>query len=531
VADGTDAFTGSMQPYYQYAGALLGPDGMLSQNETSSPRTWTFAGPPTVGQFTFQVAVWTTVPLPDGWIEVAPASDSVGVGGHLLFSTTVYTAVGDVRTGAVPWWSSSDTTVAKVDSASGEVLGIAAGSATVTAHYRNATGSAAVHVYGGEGPQFIALSTFEHSCGLAPGGIAWCWGNDSDGQLGTGVVDTAKAPNAVPRAVTGGHAFQEVVAGYASACGLDTGGEVWCWGSNQFGQLGVASAPESCVLNGTVTYACSSTPLPLSGTLRFTSLVSGGGLFWCGIAVGGDSYCWGNDQFGQLGDSTSTAAQVPVLPVKVSGGHPFAVLAAGYQHACGLEADGKAYCWGIYQHGRLGVAAPGYCPHNGPCNSAPTPVLGTLRFKSISAASVSTCAVTTDGVAYCWGTNFRGQMGTGGTSSTAVSTPTAVNTSLRFTSISAAPTHTCAVAADGQGYCWGSNTEGRLGDGTEVDRYLPRLVAGGHTFPSISAGTGSSCGLGADGNVYCWGAGGWGQMGNGTLNGVNPTPMLVAAHP
>ena len=123
LADGTDAFTGSGQPYYQYAGALLGADGMLSQNETSSPRTWTFAVPTTVATFTFQVLVWATVPLPDGWIELSPASDSVAVGDRVLFTPTIYTPGGIVREREVPWWSTSDAAVATVDSATGRSRG------------------------------------------------------------------------------------------------------------------------------------------------------------------------------------------------------------------------------------------------------------------------------------------------------------------------------------------------------------------------------------------------------------------------
>jgi hypothetical protein len=237
------------------------------------------------------VLVWTTVALPAGWITLSPSTDSVAVGGHLLLSPTVYSAVGSRLARAVPWWSSSDTTVLKVDSATGQMLGVALGTATVTAHYEGAAGTATVKVHGGTAPQFISLSTYNQSCGLAPGGIAFCWGTNRYGELGIGAADSVAS--GTPQAVVGGHVFRAVVAGIQSSCGLDTHGQIWCWGSNHYGQLGSVISPESCQ-EPFLVVGCSATPVPINTYERFTSISGEStGLQMCGIAVTGAAWCWG----------------------------------------------------------------------------------------------------------------------------------------------------------------------------------------------------------------------------------------------
>lgn len=531
VADGTDAFTASAQPYYEYAGKLLGADGMLAQNETSSPRTWTFAVPATVATFTFQVAVWTTVALPAGWITLSPSADSVAVGGHLLLTPTVRSAVGGRLARAVPWWSSSNTAVLQVDSATGQLLGVALGTATVTAHYEGAAGTATVKVHGGTAPQFISLSTYNQTCGLAPGGIAFCWGTNRYGELGTGAADSVAS--GTPQAVVGGHVFRQVVAGIESSCGLDTGGQIWCWGSNEYGQLGSVVSPESCQAPFKVV-GCSPTPVPINTYERFTSISGESlGLQMCAIAVTGTAWCWGPNWYGQLGIGTRAATAVPVAPTRVAGGHTFTKVAVGSQRTCALEADGTPWCWGIHLQAYDGtpIACPNV-PHDGTlCHTAPVPLKGNHKFRDIAIGSVSACGVDLDGVAWCWGTNLWAQMGTGGTSGTQTTAPVQVSTAVRFVSIDADAMHTCAVATDGRGYCWGSNQYGEIGDGTAFQRFVPRLVAGGHTWTRISAADLSTCGVATDGHAYCWGNGFEGRLGNGTSGNVNPTPLQVSPHP
>jgi hypothetical protein len=402
LADSVDTFTAAGQPYYEYAGTLLGADSILAENETSSPRTWTFAVDSTVTRFDFTLYVWTTVPMPDGWVVIAPV-DSLALGEHQFLSDTVYTPTGLVRAREHAWWSSSDTTVARVDSATGNVFAAGAGTATITAHYRTGTGTATVRVYDAP-PKYVALTTFDHSCALVPGGAAYCWGPNNAGQLGRGTTDTVfTTPQAEPRAVAGGHAFTQLVAGFESVCGLDTNGVAWCWGSNEGGQLGVASAPQSCVRHPTTsTFSCSTTPVPVATSEHFTRLAGDGGIHMCGIATTGDTWCWGTNEYAQLGDGTHTATGIPVLPVKVAGGHTFTQIAVGAQQACGLEADGTPWCWGLH-HDAYATPAPTTCfTDQYPCHPTPVTLKGGHRFRDIALGSASGCGVDLDGVAWCW---------------------------------------------------------------------------------------------------------------------------------
>jgi alpha-tubulin suppressor-like RCC1 family protein len=102
---------------------------------------------------------------------------------------------------------------------------------------------------------------------------------------------------------------------------------------------------------------------------------------------------------------------------------------------------------------------------------------GGLRFASLSAGASYTCGLTRAGDAWCWGYNAYGQLGNG-TTATETSLPSAVQGGLRFTSLTAGAYHTCGMAVDGKGYCWGNNAAGQLGDGTRVARLRPVKVTG-----------------------------------------------------
>ena len=174
---------------------------------------------------------------------------------------------------------------------------------------------------------------------------------------------------------------------------------------------------------------------------------------------------------------------------------PVASVGAGSIHSCGLTVTGNAYCWGFNDFGQLG---------DGSTTGSLTPVLvsGGIRFSSISTRGGHTCGVTSVGDVYCWGENFRGQLGDGTTINRL--TPVLVSGGLSFASVSTAFSETCGVTTGGDAYCWGENFFGQLGDGTTINRLTPVPVAGGLTFASLSTG-GQTCGVTAAGDAYCWG--------------------------
>ena len=260
-----------------------------------------------------------------------------------------------------------------------------------------------------------------------------------------------------------------------------------------------------------------------AGLLYFDELTIGGGHV-CGLTSDGVAYCWGNTFFGEGGFGVS-GVDVQTSPVPVSGGHRFSQLLASGSHTCGLNVSGTAYCWGVNDNGQLGDGSTTN-------RDTPVPVAGGLTFRQIDVPGATvdnhTCAVATDGAAWCWGTNFDGELGDGTTGHR--SEPVAVLGGLAFEEVSAGGRHTCGLTAGGTAWCWGANGSGALGDGTSQARIAPTAVTGGIAFRSISAGENHTCGLSSDGTAYCWGGNSEGQLGDGTNQARNaPTPVSGGA--
>jgi alpha-tubulin suppressor-like RCC1 family protein len=156
--------------------------------------------------------------------------------------------------------------------------------------------------------------------------------------------------------------------------------------------------------------------------------------------------------------------------------------------------------------------------------SEPFDVHAVFEAATVTAGRRHTCALTAEGVAYCWGA--AGFLGTGDTQDHSV--PMRVHTDVRFTFVSTHWTHTCAMTAAGAVYCWGSNAGGEVGDGTIQPRMTPTRVDLPGPAVSVNAGYGSSCAVLAGGRGYCWGWNNWGALGIGEEGGAHPTPMPVS---
>jgi alpha-tubulin suppressor-like RCC1 family protein len=264
------------------------------------------------------------------------------------------------------------------------------------------------------GLTFASVSAgFVHDCGVTTGGAAYCWGEGYYGELGNG---TTTGYSSTPVPVAGGLAFQAVSAGYSHSCGVTTAGVAYCWGQNTLGELGfgTSAGPEECV-NGD-TLACSTTPVSVAGGLTFAA-VSAGEFGTCGVTTGGAGYCWGDNRFGLLDTDPATGPeQCPLafdwdydvgpiacslVPVRVADGLTFASVSASQQDlgACALTSSGDAYCWGELVDSR----------------TTPVAIPGGLSFATTSIGVFHTCGVTTTGVAYCWGQNTEGELGDGTT--------------------------------------------------------------------------------------------------------------------
>lgn len=193
-------------------------------------------------------------------------------------------------------------------------------------------------------------------------------------------------------------------------------------------------------------------------------------------------------------------------PAPPAGAIRFRDITAGYYHTCALDTDGKAWCWGGNSVGSIGDGTRTN-------RVVPTRVLGNLTFTAIDAGAAHTCALTTNGAAYCWGQNDEGQLGD--TTFTVRSEPVAVRGGQRFAALSAGHAHSCALTAAGHAYCWGDNTTGQLGTGSTQNGKLPFpvRVAFDAAFTHVFAGYYQTCALRAS-RAYCWGLNDYGQNGD-----------------
>lgn len=289
-------------------------------------------------------------------------------------------------------------------------------------------------------------------------------------------------------------------------CGLTGDGTAYCWGYNVYGQLGDGSQTDR------------STPVVVAGGLAFESLAAGVGWHTCGLTSSGKAYCWGYNGAGQLGDGALTDRTTPVAVV---GGLAFASLATSNNHTCGLTRGGAAYCWGNNDFGQLGDGST-------TDHVVPVAVTGGHVFASLVVGNIHTCGLTGGGRAYCWGGDIVSQLGDGSSTFSGSSVAVAVAGGLTFTNLAGGIAHTCGLTQGGIAYCWGWNSHGQLGDGSQIDRNTPVVVGGGLAFSGLAAGAGlHSCGLGNGGKAYCWGMNLFGQLGDGSTT-LRTTPVAVA---
>jgi len=295
---------------------------------------------------------------------------------------------------------------------------------------------------------------FQHTCAVKTDGSAWCWGYNGNGQLGDGTT----VNKAMPVSVSGlGSGVSQMAAGNSHTCAMKTDGSAWCWGNNGVGQLG----------DGTTVNKI--TPTAVSGLGSGVSQMNAGKNHNCVVKMDGSAWCWGWNVNGQIGDGTATTPKT--TPTAVSGfGSDVSHLVAGINHTCAVKMDGSAWCWGLNNYGQLG---------DGTTTQRLTPIAVSGLNSGVSqmlAGYDHTCAVKTDGSARCWGYNGYGQIGDG-TTTTPKTTPTAVSGLGSGVSLMVAGYyHTCAIKTDGSAWCWGFNNSGQLGDGTTINRSTPTAV-------------------------------------------------------
>jgi alpha-tubulin suppressor-like RCC1 family protein len=441
-------------------------------------------------------------------VQVAPAESVVVVGGSVRFTAVVQDAAGGLVSGRPVSWSALPTAVASI-SGDGLATGVAAGLATIRATVEGVSGTAQLTVVAVAsvvvtpadtvievaGSVQLQAQALDNAGSPIPGSsIQWTSLEPSVATVsGSGLVTGVAEGSATIVATAGGVDGEAMVAvvqpvppgpaptdllriaaGAEHSCGLDENGFAYCWGREYLGD-GV--------------FLPAYYPVPVAGGRSFVSIDAGG--FTCAVTGAGESYCWGTNDVGSLGDGTRTSSMFPVRAIGT-----YTKVATGDSHACGLDPAGAAWCWGWNGAGQAGQLPS-------PSVETPTPVGGNSTFLTIDAGSESTCAIDTSGDAWCWGSNAAGQLGDGSGGSSAI--PVAVAGGSRLSAVSVGFDHACALDGNGQAACWGDNTYGQLGDGSTDPYPTPVQVAGDEAFVSIRAGFLRTCAITSSGELYCWG--------------------------
>ena len=421
-----------------------------------------------------------------------------------------------------------------------------------------------------------------HSCGVSTTNIVYCWGRNTEGQLGNASNTDSAIP--VPVDVAGalaGRSILAISAGENFTCAIasastsagGTTNQAFCWGYNAYGQLGNANTGT----NQNVPVAVSIATVLAS---KSVASIATGQNHACAIAAGNavDSavYCWGNNASGQLGTNSTVLSNIPVAIVDsnaVLGAMSATNISAGGSSTCMTASDAKVYCWGLNTNGQLGDASN--TQRNAAVAVSTADKLSGKTLQALSVGPSHTCALAADDQLYCWGGTLAGAIGNGDTKSynvpvsvltssmtgaQAVSVTSKGSANLIRTSdssvwqsyssiskfdysdrawkqVSTALKHVCAVSNDGKAYCWGDNTYGQLGNNTSTDQSSPTAVYTGtssspgvlygKTIINIQSSERFTCALGSDYNVYCWGDNTDGELGNGSGATYSAVPVAV----
>jgi len=389
-----------------------------------------------------------------------------------------------------------------------------------------------------------------HTCALRPAGHVVCWGYNAEGEIGTGILNTAPL---APSSVTGITTAVAIAAGGYHTCALLVGGTVTCWGKNNDGQLGDAmSFPTS-----------NATPMTVPGITQALA-VTAGGAHTCVVLAGGSASCWGLNGDGQLGASSTPSYHTPT-PVTVGTVGPLTKqIAAGAYHTCAIvAADSSVACWGLNRDGQAGQATSGTpgrvlepgpgctgdgCiipPGGGPCDPSAGgcgDIIPFLNKVTTIAASIGagqllggpplggyhTVALDSSGMDWGWGNNNDGQVPFPGGDVAAKDPSPPGPTPMK---ISAGAYHTCILDSTLGVFCRGNNSNSQ--SGPSPPGFVPMttsavdVAAGGYHTCAVIVSPPSTP---TAGSVACWGLN-WNGEVDGTFHGSDVTTPLVLSVP
>ena len=379
-------------------------------------------------------------------------------------------------------------------------------------------------------------------CAIKADGTAWCWGMNTNGNIGNNVSATNFfTPQKVHTDVsaTGWSDWASISSEQLTSCGIRTNGTAWCWGRGSYGELG--NGTTTAEVTRPVQVQTDTGPGAWSDWVKIdTSVVN-----VCGIRANGTAWCWGGAYNGRLGNGTTTPNVSRPVQVQTDTGpgawSDWTQISTGISTGrnCGIRANGTAWCWGDATTGRLGNGT------TSPDVSRPVQVHtdtgpgGWSDWIQISAGQNHACGIRNNGTAWCWGGGGNGRLGNGGTATASrpvqVQTDTGPGGWSDWIQISAGYDHTCGVRANGTAWCWGAAASGQTGDNqTATDRTRPVQVhsdtsaVGWTDWVAVAANRSAACGTRSNGTLWCWGDAGEGRLGDGQNLTNRLRPVQVA---
>jgi alpha-tubulin suppressor-like RCC1 family protein len=333
----------------------------------------------------------------------------------------------------------------------------------------------------------------------------WGWGLNGFGQLGINATTNRTTPVTT---FLGGTNWKSVGGGGNHTAAIKTDGTLWVWGNNGFGGLGTNDSTARSI--------------PVTTRLGGTNWksVTGGSSHTAAIKTDGTLWTWGLNGSGQLGINDTTIRSTPVTTIL--GGTNWKSVACGSSHTAAIKTDGTLWVWGSNASGQLGINAI-------TIRSTPvTTILGGTNWKSVACGSSHIVAIKTDGTLWVWGDNARAQLGI----NDILNRTTPVTTFLGGTnwkSVTGGSNHTAAIKTDGTLWVWGLNTFAQLGINDILTRTTPvTTILGGTNWKSVTGGSSHTAAIKTDGTLWTWGFNGSGQLGiNDILNRTTPVTTFL----
>ena len=366
------------------------------------------------------------------------------------------------------------------------------------------------------------ISTGMSSFLIKDNDVLWSTGYNNRGQLGVGNLLTSRAFAPVPNPATSltfATVSEFTYSSNATAVGITTDGTLYTWGYNNRGQLGIGSTTGNRDVPGQTN---------LSATIKFKAAAAGY-CFCAAIAQDGTLYTWGYNNYGQLGIGSTTNRSTPAQ-TNLGNTVKFKAVSAGYGMMYAIAEDGTLWAWGRNNYGQLGDGSTtnSNTPRQVPMFSTGS----TVKVKAVAAKSMyHALAITEDGSLWSWGYNGYGQLGDGSTNRRG--TPLVIaqaSATTKYKEVATGYYHSMALTEDGRLFAWGRNNYGQVGDGSTTTRRSPVFINyGGLKYKAMAAGEVTSMAVSEEGRLYFWGRNNYGQYGNGlTANRYQPHLVPLA---